>query len=540
MTETARNLADTFLATAHEFHLGDLPTEQRHPETFTLSDLARENPSAALDILHKIDLAALDRLASHSAEIDNLSRAIGETLASGGRVFFYGCGATGRLALSVEYIWRLQHQGSRAADRVVGFMSGGDLALVHSIENFEDHPEFGARQVREIGFGKNDLLVSCTEGGETPSVIGATEEAMRISRRKPWFLYCNPDEILRKRVERSRRVINNPGIEKICLYVGPMSLSGSTRLQATTVLQLASGLALLPHGRGAKGLGLAEFRAFLARADYSFLAPFVEAESKAYAAKEYFLYETDYYGITILTDTTERSPTFSLPGFENQREPRTKAALAYLTLPEVKGASSAWKKLLLRAPRPLEWKVLAGVAGAKRLLGFDFSAKVPTLRKKKLGGVKQHLFRIHRRRGGVMDFQLGKLRARVPVGELHPLLEHLYLKLLLNSHSLLVMGRIGRFESNVMTWVRPSNNKLVDRAIRYVEFLLEQQDVKVFSYQDVCYQLFTEVERLGEGESVVLKTVAALRERAAVAPAASGGGALSRRRKPGMRASAEV
>jgi N-acetylmuramic acid 6-phosphate etherase len=102
------------------------------------------------------------------------------------------------------------------------------------------------------------------------------------------------------------------------------------------------------------------------------------------------------------------------------------------------------------------------------------------------------------------------------------------------------MGRIGRFESNVRTWVRPSNNKLVDRAIRYVEFLLEQQDVKVFSYQDVCYQLFAEVERLGEGESVVLKTVAALRERAALASVASGGGSAGRRRKPGMRASAEV
>lgn len=538
MTENARKLAETFLATAHEFHLGDLPTEQRHPETYALADLSRENPGGALRLLQKIDVAAVDSVIARGREIDALAAAIGETFASGGRVFFYGCGATGRLALSIEYIWRFQHQGSKAADQVVGFMSGGDLALVHSIENFEDHPEFGAKQVREIGFGKNDLLVSCTEGGETPSVIGATEEAVRISRRKPWFLYCNPDAILNKRVERSRRVLSDPRIEKICLYAGPMSLSGSTRLQATTVLQLAAGSALLRHGRGAKGLDLGAFREFLARADYSFLTPFVEAESLAYSRGEFFLYETDYYAITILTDTTERSPTFSLPGFENQAEPKTKAALAYLTIPEVKGSLAAWKKLLLRAPRPLEWKVLNGVAGRKRLLGFDFSGKVPALREKKLKGARQRLFRIHRRRGGVMDFQLGRVRARLPVGELHPLMEHLFLKMLLNSHSLLVMGRIGRFESNVMTWVRPSNNKLIDRAIRYVEFLLEQSDVQVFSYQDVCYQLFQEVERLGEGESVVLKTVAALKARAALAP--RGGGGNRRAKKPNLRASAEM
>ena len=66
--------------------------------------------------------------------------------------------------------------------------------------------EADARQVREIGFKDGDLLVSTTEGGETPSVIGATEEAARISRRKPWFLYCNPDEVLHEQVARSLRV----------------------------------------------------------------------------------------------------------------------------------------------------------------------------------------------------------------------------------------------------------------------------------------------------------------------------------------------
>lgn len=541
LSDHARHQAETFLSVANSFHLGSLPTEQRHPDTGALADLTRNDPAAALRLLQRVDCAALDVVVSKETEIDGLSAAMGETLAEGGRVFFYGCGATGRLALSVEYVWRYQHRKNpRRADKVVGFMSGGDLALVHSIENFEDHPEFGARQLREIGFGKNDLLVSCTEGGETPSVIGATEEAVRISRRKPWFLYCNPDEVLRAKVERSRLVLDNPGIEKICLSTGPMSLSGSTRLQATTVLQLAAGAALMRHGAGAKGLDLRAFADFMRKADYTFLVPFVEAESLAYGRGEFFLYETDHYAITLLTDTTERSPTFSLPGFENQQYPASKAALAYLMIPGVANAKAAWKKLLLRKPLALEWRVLKGVAAQKRLYGFDFSSKVAALRKRKLAGAKQHLFRVHRR-GAFLDMRLGALRARVRVAELHPLMEHLFLKMLVNAHSLLVMGRVGRFESNVMTWVRPSNNKLVDRSIRYVEFLLEREGVKGFSYREICLQLFAEVETLRDGESVVIKTVAALKGRAAVTGGRMDSGARAAHgRKSSLKASASV
>ncbi len=490
--------AEAFLATAQAFQLGNLPTEQRHPETTSLADLSRTNIPKALQILHKIDLDAVEAITQKVPEINQLAAAMKETLATKGRIFFYGCGATGRLALSLEYLWRLQHKNNQ----VLGFMSGGDLALVHSIETFEDHPEYGARQLKEIGFKANDLLVSCTEGGETPSVIGATEEATRRSRRKPWFLYCNPNQELQN-IERSHRVLENPAIEKICLYVGPMSLSGSTRLQATTVLQLAAGCALF-------NLKPQDFARELQRQNYNFLTPFIEAESAAYQNKEFLLYETKAYAITILTDTTERSPTFSLPGFENQKEKGKPPALAYLTITGAKTSQDAWKKLLLRQPKPLEWKVLQGIAGKKRLLGFDFSQKVKAARKKILKDKKQHLFRIHKK-AQAMEFSLGKHRHQIPVKNLPPLFEHLLLKGFLNAHSLLVMGRLGRFESNVMTWVRPSNNKLIDRSIRYIKFLLEKDGIKPPAYEIVARHLFQEVENLPEGESVVLRTVARLK-----------------------------
>lgn len=51
--------------------------------------------------------------------------------------------------------------------------------------------------------------------------------------------------------------------------------------------------------------------------------------------------------------------------------------------------------------------------------------------------------------------------------------EHIFLKMLLNTHSTLVMGRLGKIKSNFMIWVRPTNNKLIDRSIRYVKYMLD-------------------------------------------------------------------
>src|SRR4030095_16560604 len=119
-----------------------------------------------------------------------------------------------------------------------------DVALVHSLEGFEDFPDYGARHLMELGFGPNDLLIASTEGGETPYVIGATLKAAEISSRPPQFLCCNPHEILVERVERSRQVLADPRIRSFCLDIGPMALTGSTRMQASTVLMLVIGLAL--------------------------------------------------------------------------------------------------------------------------------------------------------------------------------------------------------------------------------------------------------------------------------------------------------
>jgi len=75
------------------------------------------------------------------------------------------------------------------------------------------------------------------------------------------------------------------------------------------------------------------------------------------------------------------------------------------------------------------------------------------------------------------------------------------------------MGRLGRYESNVMTWVYPSNGKLVDRAARYSILLLERAGVKNIDYDEIVRIQFDVKRNLKSTESIVIRTAEIYRER---------------------------
>lgn len=232
-------------------------------------------------------------------------------------------------------------------------MAGGDLALIKSVEDFEDHPEFAVQHMKDLHFGQNDLLIASTEGGETPWVIGATNYAAEFSSRRPFFLYGNPDDVL-VNVLRSKEVIDNDRIIKINLSVGPMGITGSTRMQSTTILMYAIGLPLLhayPLTNQPKEIADATFESTAVQKVKTFaklledtnfaelITPFTVKESEIYQNEGHIFYETtSYFGLSVLTDTTERSPTFSLFPFENQQDKGTQLFVPSLCHLVMKGS----------------------------------------------------------------------------------------------------------------------------------------------------------------------------------------------------------
>lgn len=506
---TIENEARKFLSQASQFQLGVLPTESRHPRTTKLSHLAKDDLPQALKLFAEVDRQAVSAVVAMKSEIEVMTREIRNVLATGGRVFLCGCGATGRLSISLETLWReeVARQGKPdLADKVFGFIAGGDFALVRSIENFEDHPEFGVRQLLDLGFGEKDLLISTTEGGETPFVIGATEEAARAAKRAPFFLYCNPTEILKRTAERSRKVIDNPKVRSISISTGPMALSGSTRLQATTALQLAVGSAMFaaldPQGVAAEWID--EFVKVQSTTDWTALEPVVRREADIYANKGYCVHRTSRYGITVLTDTTERTPTFSLLPFESPIGEEKDPAWTYLCIPEARTSLESWYRVLSRDPRPLTWDDYSEKYGMTRTLGYDFSPTSLERRRKTLGAGQVHVFDIQDRGDGVAFMIDGSESVLKRPKSL--LAQHLLVKCALNMASTLVMGRLGRFHGNIMVFVRPTNKKLIDRSIRYIRLLLEEDGLSPLSYDDVCVALFEEFAGSRQDEPVVIKT----------------------------------
>jgi N-acetylmuramic acid 6-phosphate etherase len=237
--------------------------------------------------------------------------------------------------------------------------------------------------------------------------------------------------------------------------------------------------------------------------DLSFLIPFIVAEASIYQQQERVLYCTDKrYAITLLTDTTERAPTFSLTPFTNKHRFEDNPSWCYLSLTGSRSASQAWQQLLERSPRALEWPETRHLTGLKRFFGFDISECANGWLAKLEG--QQHQFVIELNTDQI-TFQLGDQQGQLTVPD-NELFQHLLLKLVINIHSTLVMGRLGRYQANLMTYVYPSNNKLIDRAIRYAGYLLNQQGIH-YDYQTIGEALFDSLADIQPDQPAVLTLV---------------------------------
>lgn len=497
----AQMTKENFLKLRPQFKLGELLTESFHPKTKNLSNLVKEDLPQAISLLQKIDFDVYDQLEKYIPRIYDLANSIQMTRDNGGRVYLCGCGATGRLSLAIETFYR-QHFND---DFIRSFMAGGDFALIKSVESFEDSKDYGATQIMDLGFSDNDLLLAITEGGETSFVIGACEKAGLVSRQKPYFIYCNPDEQLQT-IERSANVLNNEDIIKLNLTVGPMALAGSTRMQATTAQMLAVSFALFEFDSKYQVFEekLSKILEDYKKLNFETCLKLIEFEYGEYLKNGIVTYlTTKESAITILTDTTERSPTFSLKGFEKIDE--QDFSLSYLAVKGSTNVENAWESLLQRQPRCLNWKNIDLDLSLDQLMLFDISENAIKRRNKH----KNNIIEISATNS---DYKIQSsdqtFFLRTPFQKI--IYREIALKTYLNIHSTLLMGLMERYQGNVMTYVKPSNLKLIDRALRYIKEVLKDSEC---SEEIVIEELFTQLASLKVNDSIVMNVVHALVEK---------------------------
>jgi N-acetylmuramic acid 6-phosphate etherase len=557
-----------FLAIADQFRLGHLVTESAHPLTRDLSGAAEAGVDRALELLFAVDADVVEgfRRFTASGLALEMGNAAAEALSRGGRLFFTGCGATGRLSIQLDSIWRKywrRMDGDAAyaadmADRTFSVMAGGDFALIKSVEGFEDYASFGKKQITDLGVGPGDVVFAITEGGETSFVIGTAWAGLEAGA-KVYFVYNNPDDLLRSRVARSREVLDDDRIRNVNLTTGPMAIRGSTRMQATsseliamvTVLETALCLLLRsrpeghpltpervgPHTLAALEQAHAELKApsFVCS-----LARLATLEEAAYRCGAKATYHADGLGIDVLTDTTERSPTFCTPPFRKFDDPEGAESWVFLFTPPDE-TPAAWTRLLGRAPRTVQWNAddvrsMVDVAVADRqcavvnriggaeLMRFRIGQDGLQARQVNPGDVALAIATASEltdevgrsfyadalnrcaaagARAGLLlvspdpearctpETPPGAVCVRLPVPRTDLMLDgvtRVAAKMALNALSTSIMVRLGRVMGNTMIWVVPSNLKLIDRATRYVA------DLAGMEYAEACADVHEAIE----------------------------------------------
>jgi N-acetylmuramic acid 6-phosphate etherase len=390
MSITSREKADYFLNYEKEFHLGSLPTEQSHPKTKYLSQETQKDTAAGVRLIQSVD-QDIPPVMEHVFQEDvfrTLIETIQSTLETGGNIYFTGCGATGRLAILLEAIWRrfwhnltsdyplLVAKLPKLEDRVISVMTGGDFALIRSVEGYEDYTSFGSYHLETAGVHQGDMVIAITEGGETSFVIGTAWKGLQAGA-KVFFVFNNPADILAKQVKRSREIIEDPRIGKLDLATGPMAVTGSTRMQATTSELLAVGTALELGLRNTlkKYLSEAELKSlnFLSIDANDYVVNFcrllsdlshdtavkaisqmVEFEEGIYRRNGLITYMADEYLLDILTDTIERTPTFRIPPFRKCDDTISPRSWAFIKNPTM-STPAAWIHMLRRPLRGIDW-----------------------------------------------------------------------------------------------------------------------------------------------------------------------------------------
>lgn len=149
-----------------------LKTEQRNENTRHIDRMTTQ------EMVHVMQTENMNAAFSVGAVEEELARAIDgiyENMQKGGRLFYVGCGTSGRLGIldasecSPTY--------GVPEDLVVGIIAGGDAAIRHAVEGAEDDADAGRKALQEKGLTESDSVVGISAAGGAAFVLGAVTYA---------------------------------------------------------------------------------------------------------------------------------------------------------------------------------------------------------------------------------------------------------------------------------------------------------------------------------------------------------------------------
>jgi N-acetylmuramic acid 6-phosphate etherase len=197
------------------------PTEQENPRTAQISSLPTID---ILRLMNEEDALVPEAIAQVLAEIARAIDGIVSRLSAGGRLFYIGCGTSGRLG--VLDAAECAPTFGVSPELVQAIIAGGYEACYRAVEASEDDAEAGGRDLAARGFTGQDVLIGIAASGRTLYTVGAVNHARQIGALTI-AITCVPDSAITRAAE-----IN------IVPLVGPEVIAGSTRLKSGTAQKL--------------------------------------------------------------------------------------------------------------------------------------------------------------------------------------------------------------------------------------------------------------------------------------------------------------
>lgn len=152
-----------------------LKTEERNTATMHIDQMSSVEMLALIQNENRRAVDAID------AEIEHIVPAVDGIVARmrrGGRLFYVGCGTSGRLgvldASECPPTFGVSH------DLVVGIIAGGDGALRRAAEGAEDSDTDGARDLSTYSLTELDSVVGISVAGGASYVLGALRYAKEM------------------------------------------------------------------------------------------------------------------------------------------------------------------------------------------------------------------------------------------------------------------------------------------------------------------------------------------------------------------------
>lgn len=172
-------------------------------------------------------------------QIEKVVTCAATKLLDGGRLFYLGAGTSGRLgvvdASELPPTFGVPHHWVQA------FIAGGDSAIRKAVEDAEDDPAGGWRDLQAQEVNGSDLVLGIAASGTTPYVVGALERCQEQNISTACIV-ANPHSPLEQAADFP-----------IVFHTGPEFITGSTRMKAGTaqkmILNMISTALMVKLGR---------------------------------------------------------------------------------------------------------------------------------------------------------------------------------------------------------------------------------------------------------------------------------------------------